>query len=103
MTDTRQVEFDAKIRAIRNDYPDFYIEYWSPTDVDQIISEESDGLPAGIDREDAINEVMEILRDSHDASCGTSWENLGWAFREAVDRLKAGWAHREALEVLEAK
>jgi hypothetical protein len=103
MTEARQAEFDAKIRAIRNDYPDFYIEYWSPTDVDQVISEDSDGLPAGIDREDAIHEVMEILRDSHDASFGTSWENLGWAFREAVSRLKAGWAHREATEVLEAK
>jgi len=103
MTETRQTEFDAKIRAIRNDYPDFYIEYWSPSDVDQIISDDTDGLPAGIDREDAINEVMEILRDSHDASCGTSWENLGWAYGEAVDRLKAGWAHREATEVLEAK
>lgn len=88
MTEQRQVEFDAKIRAIRNEYPDFYIEYWSPTDVDNVI-EENGGLKQGIDREDVIGEVMEILRDSHDASCGTTWENLGWAYEEAVKRLEA--------------
>ena len=87
MTAKRQAEFDAKIRAIRNEYPDFYIEYWSPTDVDNVI-EENGGLKAGIDREDVIGEVMEILRDSHDASCGTTWENLGWAYEEAVKRLE---------------
>jgi hypothetical protein len=88
MTEQRQEEFDAKIRAIRNEYPDFYIEYWSPSDVDSVI-EENGGLKQGIDREDVIGEVMEILRDSHDASCGTTWENLGWAYEEAVKRLEA--------------
>lgn len=87
MTEQRQAEFDAKIRAIRNEYPDFYIEYWSPTDVDNVI-EENGGLKAGIDREDVIGEVMEILRDSHDASCGTTWESLEWAYEEAVKRLE---------------
>jgi hypothetical protein len=88
MTEQRQAEFDAKIRAIRNEYPDFYIEYWSPTDVDSVIGD-TGGLKQGIDREDVIGEVMEILRDSHDASCGTTWENLGWAYEEALKRLEA--------------
>lgn len=87
MTEQRQAEFDAKIRAIRNEYPDFYIEYWSPADVDSII-EEQGGLKAGINREDVIGEVMEILREAHDASCGTTWGSLEMAYNEAVERLE---------------
>jgi hypothetical protein len=87
MTAERQQEFDQRIREIRNEYPDSDIEYWSPSDVDALI--EGQPLPDGIDREDVIGEVMEILRESHDASSGTGWGDVEFALNEAVERLQA--------------
>jgi len=71
----RHAQFVKEWYDLRNRYLDYYVEFWAPDDVIQVV-QDAGGLPEGMDMENVVLDVMERLRTGHDASQGVTWETL---------------------------
>lgn len=79
----RHKAFDNAICDLRSKYPDFYVEYWSPTDVMSAINW-PDSVPSSICEVDLCQQVIDLLYTRFDASVGTQWESIEMAIYKVL-------------------
>jgi hypothetical protein len=84
------VEMTEELRLFREKYPEYLIDVWGPYDFVTQLSKNLGQVETGeFDRDAAKNwhhwtDVVEILRDCHDAAIGTNWETI----RQAVEEIE---------------
>lgn len=85
----RHKAFDNAICDLRSKYPDFYIEYWSPTDVMSAINDGNIYVPSSISEDDLCQQVIDLLYEGFDASVGTQWQAIEMAIYKVLEDLGA--------------
>lgn len=83
----KDTAFEAALRKLREEYPEFYIEVWGPYDFvcgyrrdlhlshDEIMAEL-------LEKQDEWPVVVDELHDGFDANYGTNWDRINITVRE---------------------
>ena len=80
----RHKAFDNAICDLRSKYPDFYVEYWSPTDVMSAINDGNIYVPSSICEVDLCQQVIDLLYEGFDANVGTQWQAIEMAIYKVL-------------------
>lgn len=84
----RDLDFEHRLRKLREDFPEFYIEVWGPYDFVTGVNREEfqshDLIMAEIiERIDEWPIVVDELHEGFDANYGTNWDRIDITVKEA--------------------